>query len=122
MPSALLKILNEKFPDTQTHFNAPVSKVLLSPARDRAIGVRLESGKEVHADVVIVNADLVYAADNLLDDGEKGVKRNKALEKAAGELKGSCSSISLYWGMSKKLSGLCGHSESSALPCLLPGL
>jgi len=120
VPSTLLKILNDKFPETAVRFNAPVAKVLLSPSRDRATGVRLESGEEVLADVVVVNADLVYAAENLLDEADKGVKRIKALEKAAGELKGSCSSISLYWGMSKKISGLAGHSALHPPPFPFP--
>jgi phytoene desaturase (3,4-didehydrolycopene-forming) len=66
-----------------------VSEVKLSSDRSRAEGVTLSSGETLYADVVLVNADLVYAYNNLLPPTTY----------AASLLNrpGSCSSISFYW-------------------------
>ena len=52
------------------HFNSPVSAVLRD-ASGRATGIRLADGGAVDADVVVVNADLVWAYNNLFTkDGQ----------------------------------------------------
>ena len=66
-----------------------VSGVKLSPDRSRAQGVTLSTGETLYADVVIVNADLVYAYNNLLPYTSYATSLSKR--------PGSCSSISFYW-------------------------
>jgi phytoene desaturase (3,4-didehydrolycopene-forming) len=66
-----------------------VSKVKLSSDRSRAEGVTLSSGETLYADIVLVNADLVYAYNNLLPYTPYAISLSKR--------PGSCSSISFYW-------------------------
>ncbi|GLB07528.1 hypothetical protein AtubIFM57258_002871 [Aspergillus tubingensis] len=47
---------------------APVDSVLLAPDQRSAKGVRLSSGEAIYADLVVINADLVYAYNNLLPE------------------------------------------------------
>ena len=79
-----------------------VSSVALSPDSRKATGVRLESGEHLAADVVIVNADLVYAYNNLLPPSS----RANSLSKRAA----SCSSISFYWAMDRVVPELQVHN------------
>ncbi len=62
----------------------------------------LETGETITADVVIINADLVYACNNLLPP----TSRAKALEKRSS----SCSSISFYWAMDCIIPELTAHN------------
>lgn len=86
--------------------NTPVAEILLdstsSSAARRAIGVKLASGGTLEADVVIINADLVYAYNNLLPPSPKAAR----LAKRAA----SCSSISFYWGMDRVVPELSVHN------------
>ncbi|KAL8820810.1 MAG: hypothetical protein Q9223_001034 [Gallowayella weberi] len=79
-----------------------VSSVKLDSTGKRATGVTLENGEIVSADVVIVNADLVYAYTNLLPQ----TSHSRALQKRST----SCSSISFYWAMDRKISELTTHN------------
>lgn len=57
----------------KVNLSSPVSHVTLDPATQRATGIRLASGEWKGADVVVVNADLVYAHNNLFKvEGGKG--------------------------------------------------
>lgn len=47
-------------------FNSPVSSVILSKDQKPVESVKLENGKELRADLVVINADLVYAYNSLL--------------------------------------------------------
>lgn len=73
-------------------------------------------GKKVTADVVIVNADLAYAHNNLfLADGHTETPKSNDLKepKLAKNLRGkkhSCSSISFYWAMDRVLGELKAHN------------
>ncbi|KAI9835384.1 MAG: hypothetical protein M1819_002301 [Sarea resinae] len=82
--------------------STPVSSITLSPDQRRATGVTLASGETLDADVVVVNADLVYAYNNLLPSS----RRAERLEK----LPASCSSISFYWAMDAKIPELKVHN------------
>jgi phytoene desaturase (3,4-didehydrolycopene-forming) len=66
-----------------------VAEVKLSPDRTQAEGVTLSGGEMLYADVVLVNADLVYAYNNLLPHTPHATSLSKR--------PGSCSSISFYW-------------------------
>jgi phytoene desaturase (3,4-didehydrolycopene-forming) len=57
--AALVKV-GEKMGITY-RLNTPVASVLTSEDGKTATGVRLRSGETLEADVVVINADLVYA-------------------------------------------------------------
>ncbi|KAG8534158.1 ATP-binding cassette transporter CGR1 [Bacidia gigantensis] len=82
--------------------STPVSSILLSEDRKTARGVVLPSGQTVTADVVIINADLVYAYNSLLPPSPtaKSLKARPA----------SCSSISFYWAMNRQIPELTAHN------------
>lgn len=82
--------------------STPVSSIQLDRSHKRATGVHLSNGESLSADVVIVNADLVYAYNNLLPPSP----RAKSLQKRIA----SCSSISFYWAMSRKVPELTTHN------------
>ena len=79
-----------------------VSSIELDPSLKRATGVRLSNGESLTADVVIINADLVYAYNNLLPPSSRAT----ALRKRPA----SCSSISFYWAMNRKIPELTTHN------------
>lgn len=79
-----------------------VSRVKLSADGKRAEGVTLSNGEELSADIVVVNADLVYAYNNLLPSSSKAVSLSKK--------DASCSSISFYWALDKKVPELTCHN------------
>lgn len=49
----------------KVNLSSPVSHITLDPTSKQATGIRLSSGEWKEADVVVVNADLVYAHNNL---------------------------------------------------------
>ena len=83
-------------------FSTEVAKVNISPDGRRAQGITLSSGEELSADLVVVNADLVYAYNNLLPASSQA--------KSLSQKTASCSSISFYWAMDKKVPELTAHN------------
>jgi phytoene desaturase (3,4-didehydrolycopene-forming) len=79
-----------------------VSHVNIASDGRRAEGVTLSNGEVLSADTVVVNADLVYAYNHLLPSSSQATSLSK---KAA-----SCSSISFYWAMEKKVPELTAHN------------
>lgn len=82
--------------------SSPVEQILLSSDGRAAEGVKLATGEIVRADVVLVNADLVYAYNNLLPPSSYASNLSKR--------PGSCSSISFYWAMNQKIPELSTHN------------
>jgi phytoene desaturase (3,4-didehydrolycopene-forming) len=82
--------------------STPVSSIQLSPSGRRATGVTLPSGESISADIVIINADLVYAYNNLLPPSSKATSLQKR--------PASCSSISFYWAMNRQVPELTTHN------------
>ncbi|CAG8057796.1 unnamed protein product [Penicillium olsonii] len=82
--------------------NSPVSSIILRKQDKVISGVRLESGKELYADIVVINADLVYAYNNLLPPS----KAARMLSKRAA----SCSSISFFWSFDRVIPELQTHN------------
>ncbi|TVY93136.1 Phytoene desaturase [Lachnellula willkommii] len=82
--------------------NTPVSRVLLSSDGKTATGVLTEAGETLTADVVVINADLVYAYNNLLAP--------TSYSRSLQTRQGSCSSISFYWSLSRKVPELSTHN------------
>ncbi|KAF4594779.1 phytoene dehydrogenase [Ophiocordyceps camponoti-floridani] len=79
----------------------PVSKILISNDKT-AGGVQLKSGQELHADVVIVNADLVWAYNNLLPPSPYASRLQTR--------DASCSSLSYFWSFDRLIPELKGHN------------
>lgn len=83
-------------------YSSPVKKILLSQGgAQEACGVELENGERLEADAVISNADLVWTYKNLLPP----TRYSKKLEKS--QL--TCSSISFYWAIKRKIPSLVTH-------------
>ena len=82
--------------------NTPVSRILLSQDGSSAMGVELESGESVKADIVVNNSDLVYAYSHLLPASPYA--------RSLSERSASCSSISFYWGLSQRVPQLEAHN------------
>lgn len=86
------------------HFNSPISEIQLSSDGKRATGVKFrdEKKKPLTADIVICNADLTYAYNNLLP--------SSSYAKSLSKRDASCSSISFYWGLDKQFPELTAHN------------
>ena len=70
--------------------------------RQQVRQVTLDTGETVSADVVIVNADLVYAYNNLLSPSSTARELSQRTT--------SCSSISFYWAMDRQIPELTTHN------------
>lgn len=81
--------------------STPVKSVLLDAGKRKAKGVVLEDGLEVLADVVICNADLVTTFSELLPPSR--------LANLYSKRPTSCSSVSFYWSLSKRIPELDTH-------------
>lgn len=84
----------------EIRLNAPVKSVLVEEGAAR--GVVLESGETLRADMLCINADLVYAYSNLLPKSSYGDR--------LAQRQSSCSSISFYWGLNTQLPQLGAHN------------
>ena len=82
--------------------STPISRVVLESTGRKCTGVELKSGETVSADVVIINADLVYAYNNLLPSSSRA--------KRLGKRPASCSSISFYWALDQVVPELTTHN------------
>ena len=79
--------------------NAPVERI--DVVDERAMGVVLENGERIKAEIVLANADLPYVYDQLLpDDGYHSRLDRKNY---------SCSTISFFWGLDQEIPGLEPH-------------
>ena len=81
--------------------STPVAGITIDSSH-RAIGVTLSTGESITADVILVNADLVYAYNNLLPPSSAAERLRR---RAA-----SCSSISFYWAMNRQIGELATHN------------
>ncbi|EIW67392.1 hypothetical protein TREMEDRAFT_34017, partial [Tremella mesenterica DSM 1558] len=104
VPASLLSIAESH--GAKIHYSTPVDSVTYTDGR--ITGVRLVSGEVKEADVVVVNADLVWAYNNLFKEipsiSENGIA--KQLE----EREHSCSSVSFYWAMDSVIETLGTHN------------
>ncbi|KAK6910688.1 hypothetical protein I203_104720 [Kwoniella mangroviensis CBS 8507] len=99
------------------HFSTPISSVTHN-SRGRATGVRLENGDVREADVVVVNADLVWAHNHLFERSGVGIGQDKekkqpldpSLAKRLNDKPHSCSSISFYWALDSTIPSLNAHN------------
>jgi phytoene desaturase (3,4-didehydrolycopene-forming) len=86
------------------HFNSPIKEIQLSADGKRAIGVSFQDPQRppLSADLVICNADLTYAYNNLLPTTAYGTSLTKR--------ETSCSSISFYWALDRQFTELTAHN------------
>lgn len=86
-------------------YGASVEEVLVE--NGRSSGVRLVGGERLEADVVVINADLPYAATRLIKPEVRAGTRlsDSTLEKA----KYSCSTFMLYLGLDRRYDELPHH-------------
>lgn len=82
--------------------STPVARILTTPDGRTATGVALGDGTILTADIVVCNADLIYAYNNLLP--------KTRYAKSLSTRETSCSSISFYWGLNKQVSELRAHN------------
>ncbi len=85
--------------------SAPVDEVLVE--QGEAKGVRLASGEVLTADLVVVNADLPYAAQRLIPEASR--QGTRLSNRSLGRAKYSCSTFMLYLGLDKKFDHLPHH-------------
>jgi phytoene desaturase (3,4-didehydrolycopene-forming) len=85
-------------------FDSPIRNIQLSDDGKRATGITFEDDRKtpLTADVVVCNADLAYAYNNLLPTSSFG----KSLLKRQA----SCSSISFYWALDRQFPELSAHN------------
>ncbi|KAE8441267.1 hypothetical protein EG329_005568 [Mollisiaceae sp. DMI_Dod_QoI] len=99
----------------EIRLSTPVKEVLTSEDGKVVKGVLLENGKTLLSDLVVINADLVYAYSNLFPSQPPSTSSTPptSLQKHAKSLQkrqGSCSSISFYWSLSQKIPELSTHN------------
>ena len=83
----------------QVHMHTQVERIDTND--DRAVGVTLENGERLKADVIIANADLPYVYDKLLpaNGAMKRLERKRY----------SCSTLSFFWGLNREIPDLEAH-------------
>jgi phytoene desaturase (3,4-didehydrolycopene-forming) len=101
VPEALVKV-GERF-GVEYRLNTDISRIQLSDDGKRATGVVLSETQEtLEADIVICNADLVYAYTNLLPP--------TSYSRSLAKREASCSSISFYWALDRQFPELSAHN------------
>ncbi len=88
IPEAMAKVFAEE--GGELRLNAPVDKVLFDGLQ--AVGVKLQSGEELHADHVVMNADYAQAMHTIMNGFGK-------TEPQLRSKKYSCSTFMLYLGL-----------------------
>jgi phytoene desaturase (3,4-didehydrolycopene-forming) len=85
-------------------FNSPIKQIQLSADGKRATGVTFQdpNRQPLSADLVICNADLTYAYNELLPTTSYGTSLSKR--------ETSCSSISFYWALDRQFHELTPHN------------
>lgn len=103
IPRALERVAREE--GVRLHYASPVARILTEgTGKDaRAVGVRLADGREERADLVLCNADLPYAYEQLLDPAATRLK-------APERLRYTSSGYLLYLGLRRRVPGLGHHT------------
>jgi phytoene desaturase len=99
--NALVRIAEKNGAEVRT--NAAVEKILVN--NGQASGVRLESGEEIKADIVISNADMWFTETRLLDNPEQTYPERYWKKKVMAP-----SAFIMYLGVSEKLPSLVHHN------------
>lgn len=83
-------------------YSCPVQRIEIDKRTNETRGVILESGERISADIVVCNADLIYAYRDLLPESPYSLK--------LAEKNLTSSSISLYWSMKTTIPDLDTHN------------
>lgn len=85
-------------------FDVPIDSIQLSNDKKRATGVIFKDStlEPLTADIIVCNADLAYAYNNLLP--------TTAYSAALLKRQASCSSISFYWALDRQFPELTAHN------------
>ncbi len=83
--------------------NTPISQITITNNIAKGVVV---GGEAIEADLVVCNADLVYAYKNLLSSPIK----LKSLGRKAEDLKQASSALLFYWGVNNQLDGMLHHN------------
>lgn len=86
------------------HLNSPVSEILYE--NDKASGVRLEDGREIHSDYVIMNVDFANGIKKLFPKEKTRTYTHKKID----SLEYSCSTFMLYLAVDKLYEGINHHN------------
>src|SRR5215216_986768 len=81
-------------------YKAPVKRLVTS--KNKALGVILENGKTLTADIFVGNADLPYIYKELLPQNNEAKKLENKLY--------TCSTIMFYWGVDKEYPQIAPHN------------
>ncbi|MDX1378727.1 MAG: phytoene desaturase family protein, partial [Anaerolineales bacterium] len=81
-------------------YNAPVKRIETNGTK--ILGVILEDGKPMTADIFVGNADLPYIYKDLLHDKKEAKKLDEKLY--------TCSTIMFYWGVDKEYPQIAHHN------------
>lgn len=90
---ALVRLLGEL--GGELRLNAPVSQIMIEG--DRAVGVRLATGEEVAADIVVSNADVARTYGSMLPAHARGVYSRRRLRRT----RYSMSLVVIYFGTNR---------------------
>jgi phytoene desaturase len=71
-----------------------------------AVGVKIKNNKELWADTIIANADLVYAQMNLISEKDRPKTKNEKLE----SYKQASSALLFYWGVDDPCEQMLHHN------------
>jgi phytoene desaturase len=94
-------LLNEAIAKgVKVHYNMPVAKI--KTEANREVGIILDDGLEIKADIVVANADLPYVYRKLLPDKAKSHKLDR--------MNYSASAICIHMGLDKQYPQLGHHS------------
>ena len=86
------------------HLGAGVKKIIVEAGETK--GLELNSGEEVRADYVIINADFAHAMKYLVDNKH----RRKYTDSKLDSMKYSCSTFMMYLGLDKKYENVEHHN------------
>ncbi|KAH9819032.1 hypothetical protein DFH28DRAFT_1093728 [Melampsora americana] len=101
LPRSLESIAEKK--GAKFIYSSPVKQIITTQRKPfKATGIELESGQILRADAVISNADLLWTYENLLPPSSFS-------KKSTQNSKLTCSSISFYWAIKRKLPSLVIH-------------
>ncbi|MEM6681032.1 MAG: phytoene desaturase [Pseudomonadota bacterium] len=88
----------------EIRLNAPVGQILVDG--NRAVGVTLEDGEEIRSDIVVSNADALWAYDTLL----AGRKAKRWTKQKLGRVKHSMSLVVWYFGTKTRYEDVDHHT------------
>lgn len=92
------------------YLSRPVTNISVS-ARQKALGISLDTNEIIGADAIVINADLLYAYKELLPSSNSKPAVTRKKEDV------SCSAITFYWSLSDKVPQLESHNMFVGQPC-----